>query len=168
MKPKNSKDRRASFLKFLALFVITITAILFAVYFNFKVPNKENAILKDQVKSVEKEMIFQDGFSKEMKSIRGMIDSLEIKGANLSYQNSLISGKLVDLQKTIPTKDSTYRYDMYTGIISVYAELLDGKIQLSELKDSKATIDEYKIALEKARSDFKQCERDLYIARGSN
>jgi len=69
MKPKNSKDRRASFLKFLALFVITITAVLFAVYFNFKVPNKENALLKDRVKSVENEMTFQDGFSKEMKSI---------------------------------------------------------------------------------------------------
>ncbi|WP_452226435.1 type VI secretion system transmembrane protein TssO [Lacinutrix cladophorae] len=168
MKPKNSKDRRASFFKFLALFAVTITAILFAVYFNFKVPNKENAILKNQVKSVEKEMVFQDGFSNEMKSIRNMIDSLGINGTNMAYQNNLISAKLVDLQKTIPTKDSTYRYDMYTNIITVYAELLEGKMQLHQLKDSKATIDEYKIALDKVKADFKQCERDLYIARGSN
>lgn len=168
MKPKNSKERRVSFFKFLALFAVTITAILFAVYFNFKIPNKENAILKEQVKGVEKEMIFQDGFSKEMKSIRGMIDSLDIKGANLSYQNSLISARLVDLQKTIPTRDSTYRYDMYSNIISTYAELQDAKIDLNKLKDSKSTIEEYKIALDKSRDELKQCERDLYIARGSN
>ena len=168
MKPKNSKDRRASFLKFLAIFAVTITAILFAVYFNFKVPNKENKILKNQVEAVEKEMIFQDGFSNEMKTIRGMIDSLEIKGGNLPYQNSIISAKLADLQKTIPTKDSTFRYDMYTNIVSAYVELQDAKGELIKLKDSKATIDEYKIALDQVRDKFTQCERDLYIARKSN
>lgn len=168
MKPKNSKERRASFFKFLALFAVTITAILFAVYFNFKVPNKENTLLKDKIKAVDKEMIFQDNFSKEMKTILGMIDSLDIKGQNLSYQNSLISGRLVDLQKTIPTKDSTYRYDMYTNIVAVFAELQDSKAELSKLKDAKATIDEYKGALDRCKEDLKQCERDLFIARGSN
>lgn len=168
MKPKNSKERRASFFKFLALFIVTITAILFAVFFNYKVPNKENSILKNQVKAIEKEMIFQDNFSNEMIAIRSMIDSLDAKGQNLSYQNSLISTKLVDLQKTIPTKDSTYKYDMYSNIVAVYADLQEAKDELSSLKDAKNTIEEYKLALDRCRVDLKQTERDLYIARGSN
>ncbi|WP_452219796.1 type VI secretion system transmembrane protein TssO [Lacinutrix salivirga] len=168
MKPKNSKERRASFFKFLALFIVTTTAILFAVFFNYKVPNKENSILKEQVKAVEKELAFQDNFSNEMIAIRSMIDSLDVKGQNLSYQNSLISTKLVDLQKTIPSKDSTFKYDMYSNIVAVYADLQDAKGELSNLKDAKKTIDDYKLALDRYRVDLKQCERDLDIARRSN
>ncbi|AEH02121.1 type VI secretion system transmembrane protein TssO [Lacinutrix sp. 5H-3-7-4] len=166
MKPKNSKERRSAFFKFLALFVITMLAILFAVYFNFKVPNQENTLLKAQVKSVEKEMEFQNNFSKEMSEIKRMIDSLDVPGQNLPYQNSKISEKLVELQKTIPTKDSTFRYDMYSNIVATYVNLQQSEGELIDLNDAKSTIEEYQTALEKCRNELKQAERDLYIARG--
>mgnify|MGYP003672431991 FL=1 len=66
MKPKNTKDRRNSFLKFLLLFLLTTGTIITAIFFNFKVPAKENALLKEQSKMVKKEMDFQSKFSKEM------------------------------------------------------------------------------------------------------
>jgi len=166
MKPKNSKERRSAFLKFLALFVVTVLAILFAVYFNFKVPNKENSLLKAEVKSVESEMEFQKNFSKEMESIKHMIDSLDVPGQNLPYENSLISTKLVDLQKTIPTKDSTFRYDMYNNIIATYVDLQKSEGELISLNDAKNTIEKYKIELEKCRTELTQTKRDLFIARG--
>ena len=166
MKPKNSKERRSAFFKFLALFVITTLAILFAVYFNFKVPNKENALLKERVKSVEREMEFQNNFSEQMETIKGMIDSLDVPGLNIPYQNSQISAKLVDLQKTIPTKDSTYRYDMYSNIVAVYADLQQSEGELINLKDAENMIKEFKDAYEKCSRDLKTTERELYIARG--
>lgn len=165
MKPKNSKERRSAFFKFLALFVITMLAILFAVYFNFKVPNKENAILKADAKAIEKEMEFQNNFSEQMMAIKGMIDSLDIPGQNVSYQNSQISRKLVDLQEAIPTKDSTYRYDMYTNIVNTYSALQLSEGELIKLNDAKSTIEDYKIALEKCQRDLKESQRELFIAR---
>jgi len=166
MKPKNSKERRSAFFKFLGLFVVTMLAILFAVYFNFKVPNQENTLLKAQVKAVEKEMVFQTSFSEEMDKIKGMIDSLSVPGQNISYENSKISERLVDLQKTIPTKDSTFRYDMYSNIVATYANLQQSQVKLIDLRDAQQKIDEYRIALEKYKNDLKQAERDLFIARG--
>lgn len=168
MKPKNIKERRKTFLKFLLIFLLTVTFILVAVYFNFKVPKKENKLLKDQVKIVKKEMIYQNGFYDNMKSIKGMIDSLDVPGQNISYQSTLINKKLVDLQKSVPTKDSTYRYDMYMNILDLYVELQSAKEELRSLVDAKSTIEEYKDALDKCREELKQAERDLFIARSSN
>ncbi len=168
MKPKNTKERRNSFLKFLLLFLVTVGTIVTAVYFNFKVPSKENALLKNEAKNIEKEMNFQDDFSKQMTSIKRMIDSLDVPGQNISYQNSLVSKKLVDMQGQIPTKDSTYRYDMYTHIINLYVELQETKDKLRDLKDAESTIEEYKDALDNCKQDYKEIQRDLDIARRSS
>jgi hypothetical protein len=74
MKPKNLKERRKTFLRFLLLFLLTVASILTAVYFNFRVPKKENKLLKTKVRIVKKEMEYQNNFFKEMKSIKNMID----------------------------------------------------------------------------------------------
>ena len=163
MKPKNSKERRTSFLKFLALFVVTVGMIVTAVYFNFKVPSKENALLRETSKVIETEREFQDNFYKELVDVKGMIDSLDVPGQNTDYQNSQISKKLVDLQATIPTKDDTYLYDMHTSMITLYVELQTAKDKLHALRDAEGMIDEYKEELEKCRSELKQAERELRI-----
>lgn len=168
MKPKNTKERRKSFLRFLLLFIVTTGSILGATYFNFRIPKEENTILKSKVKRVDQEMKFQETFFKEMRKVKNMIDSLSIPGQNFSYQKELISKKLVDLQKAIPIKDSTYRYDMYSDIVKLYVELQNSKTELHGLIDVKSTIAEYKDALDKCREDLKQTERDLYIARNSH
>ncbi|MDC1161814.1 type VI secretion system TssO [Tenacibaculum sp.] len=165
MKPKNIKERRNSFLKFLLLFVATIAMILIAVFFTFKIPVKENEILKDQAGRIEKELKFQDTFSKSMTRVKRMIDSLDVPGQNISYQNSLISSKLVEMQKIIPRKDSTFKYDMYSGVVGLYVEIQKNKNRLRELKDAESIIEEYKEALEKSKTEYKQLERDLMIAR---
>ena len=163
MKPKNSKERRNSFLKFLGLFLATVSMVVIAVYFNFRVPAKENELLREQAKLVKSEMEFQNGFFNEMQNIKGMIDSLDVPGQNTAYQKSLISAKLVDLQKTIPTKDSTYLYDMHTSIVDLYVELQSAKDKLHALRDAEGTIEEYKEALDKCNQYLKEAERELRV-----
>ncbi|WP_289040540.1 type VI secretion system TssO [uncultured Zobellia sp.] len=165
MKPKNSKERRVSFFKFTALFIITVTTILAAVYFNFKVPEKENALLRAQASIVQSEIKFQKGFFNEMQSLKRMIDSLDLPGQNASYQNSLISAKIVELQNEIPVKDSTYLYDMHMSIVQLYVELQTAKDKVNELRDAEGTIKEYKEELEICRTDLKHVERELSIER---
>lgn len=163
MKPKNSKERRNSFLKFLALFLVTVGMIVAAVFFNYRVPSKENALLREQSKVIESEMEFQSGFFNEMGHVKRMIDSLDVPGQNTAYQKNLISSKLVELQKTIPTKDSTYLYDMHMTIIELYVELQSAKDKLHALRDAEGTIAEYKEALDKCNQYLKEAERELRI-----
>ena len=165
MKPKNTKERRNSFLKFLLLFVITIAIIVTSVFFTFKIPVKENSILKAQADKIKKEIIFQNTFSKEMSKVNKLIDSLDVPGQNISYQNTLISSKLVDMQKSIPRKDSTFKYDLYSNIIGMYVDIQDMKGRLRDLNNSEIIIEEYKEAIEKSKKEYKELERDLVIAR---
>ena len=167
MKPKNSKERRNSFLKFLLLFLVTMFSVIFAIYFNYKVPSKENELLREQAKVIEEDLEFQNTFYNEMEHVKGLIDSLDVLGQNNSYQNSLISAKLVEIKKSIPTEDESYRYDMYSSIVKLHAELQESKDELKSLKEAKSRIDEYKAALDKCKADLKQTERDLFIARGN-
>ena len=66
MKPKNIKERRNSFLKFLLLFLITSATIVTAIFFTFKVPIKENNTLKAQAKRINRELTFQNSFFKKI------------------------------------------------------------------------------------------------------
>ena len=168
MKPKNLKERRNRFLKFILLFLLTVSTIVALVFFNFRIPKKENNLLKTQAKAIKKEMAFQNEFTKKMKSLRNMIDSLDIPGQNISFQKSLINSKLVELQKTIPTKDSTYRYDMYTSIVKLHSDFVEAKDRLRDLKEAESTIAEYKDELETCRKNLTQTERDLYAERRSH
>lgn len=161
MKPKNVKERRNSFLKFLLLFIVTVGTIVTAVYFNFKVPKKENDILKEEAKAIKKEMQFQNDFSDEMFNVKKLFDSLDVPGSNTKFTNSLISKKLVDLQGKIPTKDSTYRYDMYTRILTLHVDLQKTKEKLRDLKDAEGLIEEYKEALGKCKDDYTEIQRDM-------
>ena len=165
MKPKNVKERRNSFLKFLLLFIVTVGTIVTAVYFNFKVPTKENDLLKQEAVSIKKEREFQNDFSNEMLGVKKLFDSLNVPSTNKNYVNTLISSKLADLQKKIPIKDSTYRYDMYVNIVKLNLDLLNAKERLYELRDAESTIKEYKETLESCKDDYKQIQREIDVFR---
>jgi GTP1/Obg family GTP-binding protein len=165
MKPKNVKERKSSFIKFLLLFLLTTTTIMVAVFFNFRVPQKENSLLKERAKNMEREMKFQAEFAEEIHGTKAMIDSLDIPGQNVSFMNTLIGQKLGDLQSNIPSKDSTYRYKMYSSIINTLVDLQAAKKELHDLSDAKSLIEEYRAALDKARSDLEQSKRDLDVVR---
>ncbi len=163
MKPKNSKERRTSFLKFLALFAVTVGMIVTAVFFTYSVPRKENAQLREVTKVREAGMVFQKDFYDEMQIVKSMIDSLDVPGQDTNYQNSLIGDKLVDLRKTIPTKDNTHLYDMHISIIRLYSELKISKNKLNELRDAEELIEEYAKALDECKEELKEAQRELRL-----
>jgi peptidoglycan hydrolase CwlO-like protein len=163
MKPKNSKERRNSFLKFLALFVVTVGMIVTAVFFTYSVPKKENAQLREVTKVMETGMVFQKDFYDEMKAVKNMIDSLDVPGQNTDYLNSQIGEKMAKLENTIPTKDETHLYDMHTSILRLYSELQISKNKLHELRDAEERIEEYEEAYEDCKDELKQALRELRL-----
>ena len=94
-----------------------------------------------------------------MFEVKSLFDSLEVAGSNRTFNNSLISSKLVEMQKSIPTKDSTFRYDMYTRIVDLQVELQNTKKNLHELRDAEEKIKEYKELLDKCLDEYKDLQR---------
>ncbi|WP_025739930.1 type VI secretion system TssO [Aquimarina pacifica] len=166
MKPKNSKERRNSILKFSLLFIFTVVLIVVTIFFDYNtVPLKENAVLREQSVGIEKEMEFQKKFSGEMSGIRSLLDSLDIPGQNLQYINALINSKIVDLQKSIPKEDSTYRYDMYNSIVKSFVDLQAYKTKLREFDEVDAQLTEYEDELDRVNEELEKANRYLDALR---
>lgn len=169
MKPKNSKERRNSILKFALLFVITTAIIVTTFFFDFNlIPIQENKVLRKRSTLIEKEMEFQEGFSEGMKEVISLIDSLDTPGQNTSYIDQLINSKIVDLQKTIPVNDSTYRYDMYTNIVKSYLDIKEMKAKLKNYDKIDETLLQYKEELDRVREELNTANRNLDAYRLSN
>ncbi|WP_298479586.1 type VI secretion system TssO [uncultured Maribacter sp.] len=167
MKAKNEKERNKSFLKFMALFVVTTLLIMGAVFLNYRVPHKENELLRERAKLIEQETEFQRGFAAEIKGTRNLLDSLDLKGQNISYLNDLISQKLVGIQGSLPAKDSTFKYTMYKNILDILVDYQKSKKELNALSDAKNQIEEFQTELEKTQQELEQAKRDLDILRVS-
>ena len=162
MKPKNSKERRNSVLKFIILFLCTTGLIVAALFFDFnRVPLKENKVLRERAVAIEKEMKFQGEFSNEINNVRSLIDSLDVPGQNLPHINSLITSKIVDIQKSLPKEDSTYRYEMYTNMVQTYVDIQQMKGKLLQYEDIDKTLEEYKEEIDRLRDELNQANRNL-------
>jgi len=167
MKPKNSKERQSSFFRFLGLFLLTVITILVAVYFNFKIPSKENKQLREQATIINKDIKFQNEFYNNMKVINNLLDSLNSIKDSEVYVDVLkksIIERLYDLEKTIPTNYSTNRFDFYMDITSLYTELLEGKVKLRSLSNAEAEIEEYGEALEDCRRKLEEANKELRVS----
>jgi hypothetical protein len=166
MKPKNSKERRNSIFKFSLLFIFTVALIIITFFFDFdKVPLKENSVLREQSKAIKTELLFQEKFSSEMMVIRSLLDSLDTPGQNIQYINALINSKIVDLQKSIPEKDSTYRYNMYNSIVKSFVDLQGLKTKLKEFEDVDIKLGEYEEELERVNQELDKANQYLDAMR---
>ena len=166
MEPKNNKERRSSILKFAALFAVTIILVLVAAFFDFnRLPFKENNILRDKVSSVEKERIYQESFSVKSNEIKALIDSLDAPGQNIQYFNALINSKIVELQESIPEKDSTSNYDMYVNSVQSYVDIQELKTKLKSYDGVDAKLEEYKGELDRVTTKYNEAQRYLTSMR---
>jgi len=125
MKPKNSKERRNSFLKFLALWAVTTALIVGAIFFDLKaIPEKDFDATKTELGEVNDALEYQQTFSNEMNIIADLVDSLKLNdNDNYDFVYRKTIDKINDLQETIPEADS-YRTNMYRNTISSYNNLI--------------------------------------------
>ena len=168
MKPKNSKERSSSFIKFIGLFILVVAVLLVAVFFNFRIPTQENLLLKATVDEAEANERYQKEFASEVVKVRGMIDSLDIEGGNRAYDNEILVLRLAKMQESVNNGEaSDENKDMYFNIIEIYEELRQAKEELEDLKDAKETIEQLKEAYEKASDDLKDLSREYQVLRST-
>jgi hypothetical protein len=122
----NSKDRNQAFIKFLALFLVTVVLVVLAVYFDYRLPIRENKVLQEEVSLQRQQDIDEQKFTAKMQEVLVLIDSVDKAGVNLTQLESTFMGKLNDLE-ILQLKDNTVYGLMNKTIVNRLAELYTEK-----------------------------------------
>lgn len=165
MKSLNVKQRRKAFISFLFLFILTSSLVVAIVFFNLKVPEKENKYLHNRLNYLSLEGKQTEDFAHKMNKVKSLIDSMDIKGTNIEFTNQLISTELAVMRNKFISADSVAHVGMYNNIILTYLELKEAKIELLNLEDAKTDIESYIKIVEELKEKLEAKQRDLDIYR---
>lgn len=137
----NSNDRNQAFLKFLALFLVTVTVVVLAVYFDYRLPVRENKVLQEEVSLQRQQDADQQKFVAKMQEAQALLDSLDKPGVNAEQIGIQFSGKINDLS-VLQSKDNTVYGVMNKTIIYRLSDLWQAKKNQSILAEKAQHADE--------------------------
>jgi septal ring factor EnvC (AmiA/AmiB activator) len=93
----NSRDRNQAFFKFLLFFTITVALVIFAVFFDFKMPTRENAMLHSEVNIQRQQEMNQLAFMNQVDQALVLLDSMSKPETNVNQVDLALSRKINDL-----------------------------------------------------------------------
>src|SRR5882762_10373828 len=93
----NSKERSQAFWKFFLFFLLTVLLVVTAVYFDFKLPFKQNRVLQDEVDLQRQQDRDEAKFVVKMQETIVLLDSLDKTGTSADQINLQLSGKLNEM-----------------------------------------------------------------------
>ena len=163
----NTKERNRAFWKFLFFFIIAVWLIVGAIYFDFSLPSKENAVMRQQVSRYRTQTIAQEKFVASMDDARKLIDSLKTPGVNTAYINQLVAAKLRELTE-LQYKDSSVYSRLNKNILDVFLRYHESTNKIVELGDAPTQLADYKAKYEMAEQNLQNCRRDLDASRLAN
>ncbi|MCW3162376.1 type VI secretion system transmembrane protein TssO [Chryseobacterium oryctis] len=170
MEVLNKKERSIAFSFFILFFIITVTVLVIAVFFNAYFPFKENSLLKTENIKMKKEMETQERFSFQLEKVKSAVDSIGVPGQNDFFNEKLGLSILADMYKQLP-KDTLKNKVMYNNTIMTFKDLIDAKKEIKQLSGNQATMDSLskinvalKAEYDKMKTDLEVC-RQLYQAQ---
>lgn len=156
----NKKERLNAFLLFLLMFFITTGVLITAIYFNFKLPLKENEVLKTENDKMNAQFTFNKVFTEKMEGISKLVDSLDNAPDSFQFIEQSINYELVDLKEKIPN-DSVVNPKLYENMILTVKSYVNVKKKLFLSKDSKKEVDDLKDEIKDLEDDAKDLARKL-------
>ena len=156
----NKKERLNAFLLFLLMFFITTGVLITAIYFNFKLPLKENEVLKTENDKMNAQFTFNKVFTEKMEGISKLVDSLDNAPDSFQFIEQSINYELVDLKEKIPN-DSVVNPKLYENMILTVKSYVNVKKKLFLSKDSKKEVDDLKDEIKELEDDAKDLARKL-------
>jgi hypothetical protein len=160
----NKKERLSAFLLFLLMFIITTGVLFSAILFNYKLPLKENEVLKNENDKILAEFNFQKKFSDKVEHIGVLIDSLDKAPESFQFIEQSITFELVELKEKIPA-DSDQSLKLYDNVIITIKDLVNAKKLLLQVNDSKKEIDLLNNQIKAYEEENKDLMRDLELTR---
>jgi hypothetical protein len=146
----NSQERNQAFLKFLLFFLVTVVLIITAVFFNFRLPVRENKMLQSEVDIQRTQDVSQQKFVGLMQDAVRLLDSLDKPGTNVEQINLQLNSKIHDLAG-IEQNENTIYGKMDKIIIDKFVELQQAK---KNLQDSKSNLSKQA----NVQSDLDKCQ----------
>ncbi|SIT18569.1 hypothetical protein SAMN05421788_104452 [Filimonas lacunae] len=162
----NAQERRQAFWKFLFFFVLSTALIVGVVYFDMRIPSKDNEMLREQVAHYKIQATAQEKFVKSMDEARGLIDSLNKPGANMVYLNQQVAAKIRELSE-LQYKDSSIYSRLNKTVLDVYLRYQESTNKVVSMGDVPRQLEEYKMKYEQAQRDLDNARRDLDVIRRS-
>jgi hypothetical protein len=130
----NANDRSQAFLKFLVFFVVTVVLVVVAVYFDFRLPVRENKVLLDEVNLQRQQDVDQAKFAGKMQECMVLLDSMDKAGVNAQQIELQLNGKLTDLN-VLQLKDNTAYGIIDKAVIERLSELQQRKKEEAVLRE---------------------------------
>lgn len=156
----NKKERFNAFMLFLLMFFITTGVLITAVFFNFKLPLKENEVLKNENDKMNAQFTFNKDFTDRMEAIGKLVDSLDKSPESFQFIEQSINYELVDLKQKIPN-DSVVSPRLYDNMILTVKSYVNVKKKLFLSKDSSKEVDDLKDEIKDLEDENKDLARKL-------
>ena len=134
----NKKERYSAFLLFLLMFSVTTGVLIFALFFDFRLPLKENEVLKAENEKIIGEFNFQKVFTERVEYVGKLMDSIDQSPERFPYLEQSINVELVDLKREA---DSLEGSKLYENVLINFGKLLNSKKTSVQTNDSKSIID---------------------------
>lgn len=167
MEVLNKKERTYSFLLFLLMFIITVGILFTAFFFSYKLPWKENAVLRAENQKIRYEFLYQKKFIRELEQVDKLIDSLDNTHEGYFFLEQSINADLIDIKSDIP-KDSLDDRSMYNNLILTYKKLMDAKRDLKQVENAKNEIDDLNDQIGLYEKEINQLEKALELSQRLN
>lgn len=132
MEVLNKKERTSSFFLFLLMFIICTGVLITAIFYNQKIPTKENEVLRAENKRTQYEAAYRKGFMADMRKIDKLLDSLDNLNEGYTFLEKTISSDLVNIRNKIPKDSILDGAGVYENTILTYKRLLDAKRLVKE------------------------------------
>lgn len=158
----NKKERFNAFMLFLVMFFITTGVLITAIFFNFKLPLKENEVLKRENDKMNAQFTFNKEFSEKIEEIGKLIDSLDKAPESFQFISQSINYELVELKEKIPN-DSIVNPALYQNFIITTSEYVNTKKKLFLINDSKKEVDDLKDDLKELQAENKDLANKLQM-----
>lgn len=162
----NAKERDTAFWKFLFFFVLSTLLVTGAVYFDTRIPAKDNAIMRDQISAYKTQAQAQEKFVRSMDEAKALIDSLSRPGSNNVYLNQQIAAKIRELAQ-LQYKDSTMYSRLNKNVLDVFLRYQEAANKVVSIGDLPQQLEDTKSKYEQAQRDLDNTRRDLDVLRRS-
>lgn len=164
MEVLNKNQRRSAYWFFVLFFMLTVSILVVAVFFNAYFPFKENSLLKAENIRMKKEMETQNKFSFQLEKVKAAVDSMGMPKQNDFFNEKLALSILADMYKQLP-KDTLKNKNMYNNTIMTYKDLIDAKKQIKQLSGNQALMDSLSTINKILKEEYDKMKTDLDVCK---
>jgi uncharacterized membrane-anchored protein YhcB (DUF1043 family) len=165
-KALNAKERNKAFLKFLLFFVLTLALVIGAIYFDFRLPIRENNYLQKEIDQQRQIEHNQENFVNTMNDAVRLLDSLDKPSTDFTQINAQLEQKLLELDG-LKQKDYSAYGKMDKAIVDKFWELSRAKPKLRKLDADENDLIKLKADLNDANTKLEEAQTSLDAFRRS-